>query len=354
MTIHFTNPDDRSEPIYTREGLTEFLLTDIRRPALRTRQEYESLTQASRLIYDEVRLSYLAGGIVVNTPQLTEAKTRLVKLSAENFSTAGDHNGLMLNGGAYAGKTFTTTTLMRFIRTMYAKQFPNFDVQRYTPVVYVLVPTGCTPKTLMLAFAHFFGMTVGATETTDSIKHRVVATLNASHTQLVVVDDLQNLGAADRGNGKAADVLRQIHHSVRSTFIYAGINLPSNPLFDGPLGQQLLRRYSTIDLPTFNLSEAEHRAAWQRIIASFEALLPLADHELGTLPELSGYLHDRTGGNLGSLKKLLTGTAAALINDAKNPLESITQKALSSYRLDDASERYYRDRRALIQTKKVA
>jgi len=348
-------PDSTTKkPIYTKEGLYDFLSTTIPRPHPHTAESYAALSPARRATYDKARLRYINGGILVTTADLLNAQKNIVQLSAESVGEQDDHYGLMFSGDPALGKTTITKALMRYAHTKYLSERPNYDTHRFTPVVYIVVPTACTPKSLMEAFAYFFGMTVGTTETADRLKRRVVDVLNASHTQLVVVDDLQNLGAANRGSGRAADVMRQVHHSVQSTFIYAGVDLRKNAIFDGVLGQQLLRRYKTSEISSFNMSNPQDMADWGGIIAQFEANLLLHDHVRGTLPAMASYLHDRTGGHLGSLKKLLTGTAVGIINDAKKPLEAVTRERLAAYTLDDAAETYYAERLITLAFKKAA
>lgn len=355
--IFFTDPTtdtDATSPLYTAAGLNRYLASSSPRPRLLSRSDYRGLIPAQKAVYDQGRTQFLSGGVLVNTRQLTKAKKDIVSLLNENAGRNGDNRGLMFSGKATLGKTTTAKALMRFVHTMYVKQFPGYAGNNRYPVVYISVPTGCTPKLLMVAFAKFFGLTTGRTEDADSIKSRVIETLRAAGTQLVVIDELQNLAAANRGNGESIDVLKLVHDHVRATFVYAGLNLTNSPLFTGDKGDQLRGRFSTTELTRFNLTNPEHLNDWQGIIKQFEDALPLADHERGTLVPMAHYLHDRTNGSLGSLARLLTGTAIGLISDRSDPTEALTRKVLDSYTLDDSAENHYKSVRAMSKKAKAA
>jgi hypothetical protein len=334
---------DRPNALYEHEGLIESLTHTIPAPQTLDRGSYTALTDAERSAYNRARVMFLSGGILVNTPALSAAKARLRRLIGENLGRNGGHVGLMISGDSTLGKTTIAKTLMKYVYTNYAAQFPDFADYKRIPVVFIEVPAGCTGKLLMIAFARFFGLTVLRAETADSIKARVVKALNAAGTQLVVIDELHNLSAANRGNGESIDVLKSLHNMVSATFVYAGIDLDNGALLGGPRGQQLSARFVRADLTRFNHSDPVQAHEWKAIVSKFEKSLNLAEHIPGTLVKMSPYLHARTNGSIGSLGKLVAGTAIDLILNPDGRPEAITEDLLRDEILDMAAETAYKN-----------
>ena len=78
-----------------------------------------------------------------------------------------------------------------------------------------------------------------------------------------------------------------------------------------------------------------YTAQWRSIVATFDTALLLYGHAPGTLAASTGYLHDRTGGMIGSLSHLIR---AAAIQAILTGTEKITRKMLDSITLDHAAE----------------
>ena len=332
-TIQF-HDTDRPAPLHTHEGLMRYLTGKTVRPATLDAAAFAALTPQARDTYNRERLLFLSGGILIPTPQLQAARSGVGKLISANSGRNSGHHGMMFSGQSGLGKTTLCKALMKSVFNSYRAQFPFYAESQRVPIVYVEVPTGSTPKLLMAAFARFFGLTPTRAETMDSIQHRVVSALNDGRTQFVVVDELQNLCAANRGNGESVDVLKALHNQVGATFIYAGMNLRKQPLFEGPRGQSLMARFSITEMTKFNASDPTHRKDWRGIVQQFERNLPLVDHLPGTLVPWSEHLFELTRGSVGTLGTLITGAAMDLIRDPAGRPEAITLELLDAQELD--------------------
>ena len=66
-----------------------------------------------------------------------------------------------------------------------------------------------------------------------------------------------------------------------------------------------------------------------------EGSLRLHRHQPGTLPDLAGYLHQRTGGMIGSLLWLIRSAAIQAVIDGT---EKITRKSMDAIPVDIASQ----------------
>ena len=129
-----------------------------------------------------------------------------------------------------------------------------------------------------------------------------------------------------------------MHNDLPCTFVYAGIDLTSGSLLAGSRGQQLSARFDIMQMNRFNLSKTDVRKSWKQLISAFEKRLPLRHHELGSLVKLQEYLFERTNGSIGSLARLITGSAIETITNPDITLELIDQKLLDTRRLDFAAE----------------
>ena len=325
--IRFRN-DDLPASRVEHEGLTRLLQSKPPRPTPIPRLELSRLTPTPRTNYTNARLDFISEGLLVPTAEVTSAKKAVRQLLTYNSSRSSGCNGLMVSGDSTLGKTTITTMMMRYVYNQYSKQYPDFADHGRIPVVSVEVPAGCTGKLLMKAFAEFFGLTVARADTMDTIQQRVVGALNAARTQLVVVDELHNLNAGNRGNGEAVDVLKTLHNRVPTTFVYAGIDLTHGTLLSGARGQQLSGRFRLLELTRFNLADKTRALEWRSIIKDFETQLPLADHKPGTLVTHNTRLFERTGGSVGSLGQLLTGAAIDLIANPDGRPEALTIEML--------------------------
>lgn len=256
----------------------------------------------------------------------------------ENIGRIAGHSGLMLDGPSTIGKTTTVIALMRWVFRSYTSRFPHSQDDGRVPVIYIEVPASSTGKLLMKSFAEFLGVSVRASESMGDIRARIVDTINKAGTQLIVVDELQNLAGRASGYGESVDLLKNLHNDIAGTFVYAGIDVTDSTLMDGPRGQQLKSRFSVLEMKRYNWSNAEDRRTWKGIVAAFEAELPLHAHEKGTLAKDALYLYERTGGSIGSLAKLITGCATQTILDGDPDNERIDRAVLDSRQLDYTAE----------------
>jgi len=341
MTLLF-HTNDRPSSLHDRDGLNSYLSRTIARPEMLSDAEYDALSESARAQHDRSRILYTSGGIVIATPHVVEATRLLTQAFAVNVGRNSGHAGLMLNGDSTVGKTETSKTLMRTVFSQYQRMSPDFAQLGQIPVVYVSVPAASTGKLLMKTFADFLGLPVTGRESMGEIRSRVVQALVAAGTQLIIVDELQNLVGRSVGLGESVDVLKNLHNEVPATFVYAGFGLTNGALLSGPKGQQLRGRFTVLDMERLNLSDSADRKTWSKLINAFEKKLPLRHQEIGTLKELSNYLYLRTSGSIGSLAKLLTGTTIELISNPAYTEERLTEQVMDTVKLDQFAEENYK------------
>jgi hypothetical protein len=108
-----------------------------------------------------------------------------------------------------------------------------------------------------------------------------------------------------------------------------GINVEREGLFSGTRGEQIAGRHTLIRTVGFPCTDE-----WRSVVASIENTLRLHDHRPGTLTGLARYLHQRTGGMIGSLSALIREAALDVILTGT---ETITKASLEAIDLDRAA-----------------
>ncbi|KJL30504.1 TniB family NTP-binding protein [Microbacterium oxydans] len=347
-TLAFTSHDSDITALNRWESLLHYLQHPLTAPA-----PLDSTSSADRHEHDQQRMDYLSGGIVLRTSTVAEGKLLLTRAFQENRSRNSGHAGVMLSGDSALGKTTTAKRLMRWVLEEYTKQVPHWEQDEHIPVMYVEVPSGSNAKDLLREFCDFYGLSVLSRDTTADLRTKVVGAIRRARTQLIVVDELHNLAGRASGLGEAVDLLKGLHNDVSATFLYCGLDVTTSTLMHGPRGRQLMNRFAVVELETYKWSNADHRKEWKNLIRGFEAELQLRHHPVKTLDPLAEYLYERTRGSIGSLGRLLTGTAIDLIQN-KAKVELLDKKLLDAYTLDLTAETFYRNVLAKKKTKSMS
>lgn len=342
---------DRKKPFHTREGLARHLNATIKRPTVLTRRAFDALTDGERAVYNQSRLDYISGGLVVRTPEMVQADKLVAKAKLASSQRPLSANGLIVSGPPTVGKTTVLMALMKTVWTRSLRESPDPAGER-VPVVYIEVPSGSTGRLLMAEFAEFFGITATRYDTKDMLERRVLSMLYEARSELIVIDEIHNLEAANRGNGESIDALKVLRDKVHAEFVFAGIELETSALLMGKRGGQISGRFTQLEMDCYDLNDPDEASIFGGIVDAFEKALPLTEHKPGTLGAMVPYLHDRTNGNFSSLNMLLTGAANDLINDADRGREAITKKLLDEQLLDITAERHYKKVRNNIPSRK--
>jgi hypothetical protein len=109
-------------------------------------------------------------------------------------------------------------------------------------------------------------------------------------------------------------------------------------MFAGMRGRQIAGRFISLHTSAFGHATAGQRSDWARLVATMEQTLLLHRHKPGTLVEMASYLHQRTGGMIGSLDQLIHEAANDAISDGT---EQVTRKHLDAVILDTAAQEQY-------------
>lgn len=144
------------------------------------------------------------------------------------------------------------------------------------------------------------------------------------------MDEIHNLNLATSAGEDMSDHLKYFAEHLPATFVYAGINVERSGLFTGVRGGQIAGRCVLINTGAFPFHDE-----WSGLVATLEAALRLHRHTPGTLSGLERYLHQRSGGMIGTLSHLIRAAALTAILDGT---EMITRALLDSISVDHAAQ----------------
>ena len=297
-------------------------------PGLLDSETWQDLDPGKRAAYDDDRIAHHSRLLVVQTPAIRDIVTTGRRLAHMNRSAHYGRSGLIVSGPARTGKTTAITQLGKTIEVIHRRRYPGCGQD--IPVVYITVPPAATPRMIAAEFARFLGIPVTRQANITDIIEAASGVCTDTKVTAVCVDEIHNLNIATRSGAEASDTLKYFSERIPATFVLAGINVERAGLLSGPRGEQIAGRYSMVRTGPF-----PRDAQRATLIAAIEGSLRLHRHQPGTLPGLAGYLHQRTGGMIGSLPWLIRSAAIQAVIDGT---EMITRTSMDAIPVDIASQ----------------
>lgn len=297
-------------------------------PELLADDVWMRLDDDKRSSYDEDRLDHHSRLLVVETPAIRKVITEGRRLSYLNRSAVSGRCGLILSGPAGTGKTTAITQLGKMTEVIHRRRYPRSGSD--IPVIYITAPPAATSKMIAAEFARFLGLPVTRRLNITDITEAVCGVCLDTRTSLVCVDEIHNLNLATRNGAEVSDTLKYFAERIPATFVYAGISVERAGLLSGTRGEQIAGRFAMVRTGPF-----PRDGQWSGLVAALEHSLRLHRHVPGTLTSMDRYLHQRTGGMIGSLLRLIRSAAIQAILDGT---ERITRQALESIDVDIAAE----------------
>ncbi|WP_166880012.1 TniB family NTP-binding protein [Salinibacterium sp. ZJ450] len=244
-------------------------------------------------------------------------------------------SGVLLSGTPVSGKTTACLECMRHLYHTYTEVFPDAADANSVPIIFVSVPPNATAKAMVGRFAIFLGLPMRTNATAEEIIQMVIPQMYAANTRLLVIDEIQNLAGKTEGVHHAAQVLKDLIEAVPVSFLYSGFNIENGPFFAGPHGEQFMGRSQLLRLHDYPAGTVEQAREWNGLLAGFWKRLGLLSSEQNPLQPLSSYIHERTGGRIGSVNTLLTRSAMRVVREQRDPAdELITLDVMERIQLD--------------------
>ena len=320
--------DPQLQALTTLAGWRQFASELSAVPQLLEDMVWRGLEPDKRAAYDDDRIAHHSRLLVVQTPAVRDVVTTGRRLAQLNRSARFGRSGLIVSGPARTGKTTAITQLGKTIEVFHRRRHPRSGDD--IPVVYITVPPAATPKMIAAEFARFLGLPVTRRANITDIIEAVCGVCTDTKTSAICVDEIHNLNIATRAGAEASDTLKYFSERIPATFVFAGISVERAGLLSGTRGEQIAGRFCMVRTGPFACD-----GQWATLIAALEDSLRLHRHRPGSLPELARYLHQRTGGMIGSLLWLIRSAAIQAVIDGT---EQITRKAMDAIPVDIASQ----------------
>ena len=320
--------DPQLQTLTTLAGWRQFAAEVPAVPQLLDGQVRQGMEPDKRAAYDDDRIAHHSRLLVVQTPAVRDVVTTGRRLAHLNRSAHYGRSGLIVSGPARTGKTTAITQLAKTIEVFHRRRNPRSGDD--IPVVYITVPPAATPRMIATEFARFLGIPVTRRLNITDIIEAVCGVCTDTKTSVICVDEIHNLNIATRAGAEAPDTLKYFSERIPTTFVLAGINVERAGLLSGTRGEQIAGRFSMIRTGPFPCD-----AQWATLLAALETSLRLHRHRAGSLPQLAGYLHQRTGGTIGSLLWLIRSAAIQAVIDGT---EQVTRKTLEPIGIDITAE----------------
>lgn len=292
------------------------------KPDVPSLAELKAMSGPEEAQYNRTRMVYLGSEHVVGTFDYQEIGR---KLQIVRFQNLGDRpsarKGLLISGRQRSGKsTAVLGHLKRIDRVIREENGWALDDMTVAPTVALVAPDQATARKLWERFALYLGLRIKARENADQIAERVHQALKTLHTEVVFIDEVQNLRTTSEAGTAAGSALKAFTERLPITYIWAGVDVVRGDgtagLFSGQMGQQMRGRVDPHEMVGHHIGSESDRQDWKDLIAMMEDLLPLAAHESGSLADSSWqWLHDHTGGSVGALWDVLHNAAIRAIVD---------------------------------------
>lgn len=310
-----TFDEDPYLALSTKEGWARFVSDDPPLPPRITLKERDAQTPQEREDYDLARRRYMtSSGIVMTEEFKTVLKAFESRLRINEFKPTGKL-GLILSGEPGLGKTTTVSHIGKRHTRRREQQGHPAGQPGNLPVVYVTVPPSCTHKSMIAEIAHFLGLPIGARTSQSVLMNSVAEIMKRLRVELVIVDEIHNLNLNNHSNADASDALKQLSEKCAATFIYAGVNIESSGLLDGPRGQQIASRFELHRASPFSNRSRDKREEWHSVLVAMETTLRLVRQEEGAILAHADALFTLSGGSIGRLADILHLSALEAMDD---------------------------------------
>jgi len=215
---------------------------------------------------------------------------------------------LLIVGDSNNGKT----TLIRRFCDLCGKSFVDENSNPVRPIILAEAPTTADERALYVSILERFWTPYRATDQVAKLRYQVIHLMRACQVRVLIIDELHSLlaGTATKQR-EVMNALKLLCNELCIPIVGVGTREAVRVLHTDP---QHASRFDVASLPTWSLDKD-----FQRLLASFEKVLPLKNPSRLHAPDLASRLHSISEGNIGNLHRLL-------VECAKEAIESGTDQ----------------------------
>lgn len=216
---------------------------------------------------------------------------------------------LLIVGDSNNGKT----TLIERFNELCGTASVNADGDPVCPLI-IAQATSPDERSLYVSILERFWTPYKPTDAVPKLRYQLIHLMRACHVQMLIIDELHSLltGTATKQR-EVMNVLKLLCNELRIPIVGVGTREAVRILHTDP---QHASRFDVASLPTWSLDKD-----FQRLLASFERILPLKQASQLYRPELATRLHAISEGNIGNLHRLLVMCATEAIRDGSERID---------------------------------
>lgn len=223
------------------------------------------------------------------------------------LATAPHHTrvqNLLLVGEPANGKT----TLVTHFEATDGVRHQDENGDPVCPVILAEAPPSADEKALYISILERFWAPYRASEPVVRLRYQVIHLMRACQVRMLIIDELHSVltGTALKQR-EVMNAIKLLCNELRIPIVGVGTREAVRVLHTDP---QHASRFDVVTLPLWKLDRD-----FQRLLASFEQILPLRNPSGLHAPEIARKLQYLSEGNIGNLTRLLTTCARAAIED---------------------------------------
>lgn len=214
--------------------------------------------------------------------------------------------GLLIVGESNNGKT----TIIRRFFELCGEPYVNDDAEPVKPVILAEAPPSADEKGLYISLLERFFAPYRPSDSTAKLRYQVIHLFRACHVQLFVIDEFHSLlTGTSYKQREVMNAIKLLCNELCIPIVGVGTREAVRVLHSDP---QHASRFDVVSLPLWELNKD-----FQKLLASFEKVLPLKLPSKLHQPELASAFHAISGGNLGDLHRLLVECSRAAIESGE-------------------------------------
>lgn len=223
---------------------------------------------------------------------------------------------LLIVGDPNNGKT---TIVHRFVE-LCGQGYVNEEAEPVKPIIVAEAPPSADEKGLYISILERFFTPYRANDPSAKLRYQVIHQFRACHVKMLVIDEFHSLltGSAVKQR-EVMNAIKLLCNELVIPIVGVGTREAVRVLHTDP---QHASRFEVMSLPVWQLNQD-----FQRLLASFEKVMPLRNPSRLHQPELASLFHTVSGGNLGDLHRLLVECAREAIQSGT---EQITKQIVES------------------------